>query len=129
MGYDVSLRRSEADLIEVVRGIDHTEEDDENRFSAAAQPKHNTEEVRRKVDTHGHTINAVLIGNPNCGKTSLFNSLCHTNEHVGNYSGVTVDADVQPSDTVAILSISLTFGHLFADRIFTRGALCPSLPA
>lgn len=92
MGYDVSLRRSEADLIEVVRSIDHTEEDDENRFSAAAQPKHNTEEVRRKVDTHGHTINAVLIGNPNCGKTSLFNSLCHTNEHVGNYSGVTVDA-------------------------------------
>jgi len=89
MGYDVSLRRSEADLIEVVRSTGRV---DDNRRAADDFHYPHTEEVRRKVDSHGHTINAVLIGNPNCGKTSLFNSICRTSEHVGNYSGVTVDA-------------------------------------
>lgn len=38
------------------------------------------------------TINVALVGNPNCGKTSLFNLASGAHEHVGNYSGVTVDA-------------------------------------
>ena len=38
------------------------------------------------------TINVALVGNPNCGKTSLFNIASGAHEHVGNYSGVTVDA-------------------------------------
>ena len=38
------------------------------------------------------TINVALVGNPNCGKTSLFNIASGSHEHVGNYSGVTVDA-------------------------------------
>lgn len=38
------------------------------------------------------TVRVALVGNPNCGKTSLFNLACGTHEHVGNYSGVTVDA-------------------------------------
>ena len=38
------------------------------------------------------TINVALVGNPNCGKTSLFNVASGSHEHVGNYSGVTVDA-------------------------------------
>ena len=38
------------------------------------------------------TIKVALIGNPNCGKTSLFNMASGGHEHVGNYSGVTVDA-------------------------------------
>jgi len=84
MGYDVSLRRSEADLIEV-------------------EPIGNTEEISSGqhdplVNTHlrgaasSRTINIALIGNPNCGKTSLFNIASGAKEHVGNYSGVTVDA-------------------------------------
>ena len=40
----------------------------------------------------GKTINVALVGNPNCGKTSLFNFASGAHEHVGNYSGVTVDA-------------------------------------
>ena len=38
------------------------------------------------------TINVALVGNPNSGKTSLFNLASGAHEHVGNYSGVTVDA-------------------------------------
>ena len=40
----------------------------------------------------GDIINVGFIGNPNCGKTSLFNIASGLHEHVGNYSGVTVDA-------------------------------------
>ena len=32
-----------------------------------------------------------LVGNPNCGKTTLFNALTGANQHVGNFPGVTVD--------------------------------------
>ena len=87
MGYEVSLRRSEAHLVEVlpVEVESHNAEE-----SASGQEKQqNTENeysVRRK------TINVALVGNPNCGKTSLFNIASGAREHVGNYSGVTVDA-------------------------------------
>ena len=37
-------------------------------------------------------ISIALVGNPNCGKTTLFNRLTNSKEHVGNYSGVTVGA-------------------------------------
>ena len=100
MDYEVSLRRSEARLIEVV-AID-TEQSvaepdafggaetrlEEHSHGEAPAAAHSTEsyEVRR------HVINIALIGNPNCGKTSLFNAASGAQEHVGNYSGVTVDA-------------------------------------
>ena len=48
--------------------------------------------LQKKVDTSMKTINVALVGNPNCGKTSLFNFASGAHEHVGNYSGVTVDA-------------------------------------
>ncbi len=43
---------------------------------------------------HQHTIHVALVGNPNCGKTSIFNIAAHAHERVGNYSGVTVDEKV-----------------------------------
>ena len=88
MDYEVSLRRSEANLIEVV-----TSEE-----AGAVEPpvSHGTtaEEYTpaRAAELKGKTINIALVGNPNCGKTSLFNVASGANEHVGNYSGVTVDA-------------------------------------
>ena len=69
MGYEVSLRRQEAEMIEV-----------ETQKSASAKT------VEQKQ------INVALVGNPNCGKTSLFNFASGAHERVGNYSGVTVDA-------------------------------------
>ena len=48
------------------------------------------------------TINVALVGNPNSGKTSLFNLASGAHEHVGNYSGVTVDAK---EGIISVLSI------------------------
>lgn len=80
MGYEVSLRRSEADLIEVEPVEAHTGDTPASAHQAHA------------ADGHGTEINVAFIGNPNCGKTSLFNIASGAHEHVGNYSGVTVDA-------------------------------------
>ena len=44
------------------------------------------------AEERNHVIRVALVGNPNCGKTSLFNIASGAHEHVGNYSGVTVDA-------------------------------------
>ena len=90
MGYEVSLRRSEADLVEVIP-------DNEKRHGIPDNSHTNTisdsdiQEPSSRHDLH-KTINVALIGNPNCGKTSLFNIASGSREHVGNYSGVTVDA-------------------------------------
>lgn len=94
IGYKVSLRREQAEKIEVIseaeakrmlssgenlQAIESDEEYIENEMTSLA-------EKRRKI------IKVALVGNPNCGKTSLFNIASGSHEHVGNYSGVTVDA-------------------------------------
>ena len=90
IGYKISLRREQANQIEVIseaeaklmlssqENLSAIEGDDEYIERLAAE--------RRKV------IKVALVGNPNCGKTSLFNIASGSHEHVGNYSGVTVDA-------------------------------------
>lgn len=88
MGYDVSLRASEAHMIEVVKIDDETPIADVTGSGTIRDSDH----VSTIVDSNRHIINIALIGNPNCGKTSLFNTLSGMREHVGNYSGVTVDA-------------------------------------
>lgn len=88
MGYDVSLRSSEAGLIEVVK-VDDAESIESFKGSGTVSDE---SETGRIVDRERHTINVVLIGNPNCGKTSLFNIASGMKERVGNYGGVTVDA-------------------------------------
>ncbi len=101
MGYEVSLRHSEAEMIEVVPESDALEaqpfvlETDENTPIAV-----NSQACDIKPSAHEdsdalrqfRTINVALVGNPNCGKTSLFNFASGAHERVGNYSGVTVDA-------------------------------------
>ena len=96
MGYEVSLRRSEAEMIEVVgRG------EAEEIMSAGAQPIRTDDgylaplsdkQLQDAALRKRRTINVALVGNPNCGKTSLFNFASGAHERVGNYSGVTVDA-------------------------------------
>lgn len=89
MDYEVSLRRSEAAMVEVISN----EEIQKQIMSEQSQNRAVEEDLVNDVITsHGHTINVALIGNPNSGKTTLFNALSGSHEHVGNYSGVTVDA-------------------------------------
>ena len=93
LGYDVSLRRSDAQLIDVVSAAEYAEE----QKAAGDRPIDqyilpSDEELRNIALKKGKIINVALVGNPNCGKTSLFNFASGAHEHVGNYSGVTVDA-------------------------------------
>ena len=87
MGYKVSLRRSEAELVEVV-SIEDAKHLSEVKFEGTI------DENTLKVSAleKGKVINVALVGNPNCGKTTLFNFASGSHERVGNYSGVTVDA-------------------------------------
>ena len=94
MGYEVSLRRQEADMIEIVSEEEarHTMETD-TYHEPISQGIPVSDEVMRNIALgKRRTINVALVGNPNCGKTSLFNVASGGHEHVGNYSGVTVDA-------------------------------------
>lgn len=96
MGYDISLRRSDAALIEVVSAADFEKENALQASINQMNPKSFTlpsdDELQAIALHKGKTINVALVGNPNCGKTSLFNFASGAHEHVGNYSGVTVDA-------------------------------------
>lgn len=90
MGYEVSLRRSEAQLIECVSIDDWKEHFPES--SAGKCMDASSCAVPVNHHRHDKDITVALIGNPNCGKTSLFNMAAGAHEHVGNYAGVTVDA-------------------------------------
>lgn len=94
IGYKISLRRAEAAKIEVIS----ESEAKKQLTQAAPRPAIETEEeyLEREMSTlaaeRRKEIKVALVGNPNCGKTSLFNIASGSHEHVGNYSGVTVDA-------------------------------------
>lgn len=90
MGYEVSLRGEEARLIEVVNLSSNQSEIFRNiDFNGV----NTTEFVSPAREKSGEkVINVVLVGNPNCGKTSIFNFISGSRENVGNYPGVTVDA-------------------------------------
>lgn len=88
MGYEVSLRRAEAEMIEIVPDV----EEIPAGFGDLHIQANDDAPVEHPVDRRRRTITVALIGNPNCGKTSLFNFASGASEHVGNYSGVTVDA-------------------------------------
>ena len=89
MGYEISLRRQEAEMIVVDTDPSH-QQPVVNHGTMTDTVQDNCDQ---SLPAHvGNTINVALIGNPNCGKTSLFNFASGAHGHVGNYSGVTVDA-------------------------------------
>ncbi len=87
LDYNISLRRSESRLIEVI-----TPGERERRKRRRGSSLQVTEGLRKKAREKGKTINIALVGNPNSGKTTLFNSVSGSRAHVGNYAGVTVEA-------------------------------------
>lgn len=90
MDYEVSLRRSEADMIEVITDAEALKDaiSQDNQYGTSEAESI----IIRAIDRSKKRINVALVGNPNCGKTSLFNMASGSHEHVGNYGGVTVDA-------------------------------------
>lgn len=96
-GYELTLRLAEAEQIEIEqiprrsrshKGIES--------LSDAEHPGLGEEgKYHSKKDEHplpeGATLTYALVGNQNCGKTTLFNKLTGSNQHVGNFPGVTVD--------------------------------------
>lgn len=98
MDYEVSLRRAEAELVDVVS------EEEAKEWEAAHPdlrgiPANDCEDrMHRVARVREKELNVVFVGNPNCGKTSLFNIASGAHERVGNYSGVTVDAKVGEFD-------------------------------
>lgn len=85
MGYRISLRKNEAQLIDISI-VDNSLPDEQ--FAGMIQTADCGDE---QSHTDSQTIRVALVGNPNCGKTTLFNYTTNSREHVGNYSGVTVD--------------------------------------
>jgi len=93
MGYEVSLRHSEAELIEVLPGDMPIEQTPYAAGTVAdVAAGHQEDYLQHEALRERRTISVALIGNPNCGKTSLFNYASGAHGHVGNYSGVTVDS-------------------------------------
>lgn len=99
LGYKISLRKSEASYIEVCtkeeydklcqKGILQNHQADFSKLSQSLKSKNKiiTNEPKKKKE-----IDIVFIGNPNCGKTSLFNSISNSKARVGNYPGITVES-------------------------------------
>ena len=87
MGYEVSLRHQEAAQVEVVSISEAQEMEPQVLLQG-----HEEDYLQHRALQQRRTIHVALVGNPNCGKTSLFNFASGAHAHVGNYSGVTVDA-------------------------------------
>lgn len=129
MGYEVSLRRAEAQLVEVVPDDLALPSPTEEARTEANDDPSPTAAPRR----HRH-ITVALIGNPNCGKTSLFNHASGASEHVGNYSGVTVDAKVGHFDfegyTIKLVDLPGTYSlaAYSPEELYVRRYLADETP-
>ena len=99
MDYEVSLRRVEAELVEVVSEKEAEKFEFGNHYHPGIPADENCyDRLQLMAHMKEHELNVVFVGNPNCGKTTIFNAACGAHERVGNYSGVTVDAKVGEFD-------------------------------
>ena len=94
MDYEVSLRRAEAELVEVVSEEEAKAWETQHPRQKGIPAEGQEDAMHRMARAKERELNVVFVGNPNCGKTSLFNIASGAHERVGNYSGVTVDAKV-----------------------------------
>jgi ferrous iron transport protein B len=92
MGYNVSLRLSESRLIEVITPKEALEQKVNSGPANNFKGTFSDELLKTSAKEKSKVIDVALVGNPNCGKTTLFNFASGSHEHVGNFSGVTVDS-------------------------------------
>ncbi len=129
MNYHVSLRNSEAKLIEIV-----SKEDIADYQNQSFQGTIDDETLKVTAIEKGKNINAVLVGNPNCGKTTIFNYASGSHERVGNYSGVTVDAKegkLKKNDyTINLVDLPGTYSitEYTPEELYVRNYITNSLP-
>lgn len=129
MGYEVSLRHQEAKLIDVMM------EDEPGRIKPP--DFHGTIEgngPKKGYIRKDKIINVALVGNPNSGKTSIFNFASHSRERVGNYSGVTVDAKMaqfeQNGFQLNIVDLPGTYSitHYTPEELYVRNYIFNETP-
>jgi ferrous iron transport protein B len=129
MDSHVSLRRSEASLIEVVPVNDFKAEIDAE-FAGTIDDDTLEQIILRKTKT----INVALVGNPNCGKTTLFNYATGKHERVGNYGGVTVDTKEahlsQDGYTINVTDLPGTYSisEYSPEELFVRQHITENMP-
>lgn len=134
MGYNVSLRQSESSLIEVIT----LNEALELKINAGEQEQFqgtfSDDILKISAKEKGRIIDVALIGNPNCGKTTLFNHASGSKEHVGNFSGVTVDSKTakfhQAGYTFNITDLPGTYSltAYSPEELFVRNNLVENTP-
>ena len=103
-GYELTLRLDDAEKISItkIENIEHRETKQQESILGKERKKHTPHPALGEPGIHhakgsGHplpekqTLTFALVGNQNCGKTTLFNRLTGSNQHVGNFPGVTVD--------------------------------------
>ena len=130
MGYRISLRRNEANLIEIVsRDAYKTYQ---QPFEGGTVPAE--EAFMQRVSEEINTINVALVGNPNCGKTTLFNTATNRNEKTGNYGGVTVDLKtaqfIHDGYTINITDLPGTYSmsEYTPEELYVRRHLLDNMP-
>ncbi len=129
MGYNVSLRRSEAALIEIV-SINDTLNPKQTVFEGTLTE----DRLKTSANDKGNLINVALVGNPNSGKTTLFNYASGSHEKVGNYGGVTVDAKEatikQNNYTLKIVDLPGTYSitEYTPEELFVRTHITVNMP-
>ena len=96
-GYELTLRLAEADQIEIepIKKRSRAHEGKEylkpsEHPGLGEDGKYHSKESENPLP-EGTALTYALVGNQNCGKTTLFNQLTGSNQHVGNFPGVTVD--------------------------------------
>ena len=86
MGYEISLRHQEAEMIEVISEEEAKLMQNPYHGSLTEDEQLTEEQLAEVAKGKRRIINVALVGNPNCGKTSLFNIASGAHEHVGNYA-------------------------------------------
>ncbi|RLD44754.1 MAG: ferrous iron transport protein B [Bacteroidetes bacterium] len=129
MGYEVSLRRSEASLIEVNTG---SSDGLKKEFDGILQLEQSLN--ISPINSKSRIINVALVGNPNCGKTTIFNFASHSKEKVGNYGGITVDAKqaqfIHSGYTFNIVDLPGTYSitSYTPEELYVRDHIVNSIP-